>query len=152
MPCRGGVSRLSCWGGVSRLVLVDDLKRVVVDVLLVDEPHVLCRAVVALENLDVVFLYLARLLKRLLALVGDLSLEEAFPLAVSELYMIQRLKPTAEVGDQLGLGVEIEVFVALFAEKRDEPFFERGLALVEKRVLLLRLVASDDRVLVGLGD
>ena len=122
------------------------------DVLLVDEPYVLSRAVVALENLNIVVLYLARLFKRLFALVGDLGLEEALPFAVCELYMVQRLKSAAKVGDQLGLGVEIKVFVALFAEKRDEPFLERGFALVEKRVLLLRLVTSDDRILVGLGD
>ena len=122
------------------------------DVPLVDEPYVLRRTIVALENLNIVVLYLARLFKRLFALVGDLGLEEALPFAIGELYMVQCLKSTAKVGDQLDLSVETKVFVALLAEKRDEPFFERGFALVEKRVLLLWLVASDDRILVGLGN
>ena len=122
------------------------------DVLLVDEPYVLRRAVVALEYLDVVFLYLARLFKRLFALVGDLGLEEALPLAVGEGDAVQGLEPTAKVGDQLVLGMEVEIFISLFAEKRDEAFFERGFALVEKRVLLHRIVVADNGIFVGLGD
>ncbi len=122
------------------------------DVLLVDEPYVLGRAVVALEYLDVIFLYLARLLEGLLALVGDLGLEEALPLAVGEGDAVQGLEPPAKVGNQLGLGVEVEVFVALLAEKRDEAPLQSGLALVEKRILLHRLVTADNGVFVGLGD
>ena len=84
------------------LVLVDDLEPVVVDVGLVDQVDVLGRAVVALEDLDVVFLDAGGLLDDPVVLARDRLVEEPLPLGVGELDLVQRFELGAQVGLQRG--------------------------------------------------
>ena len=69
---------------IADLVLVDDLQAVVVDVLLVDQVDVLGAAVVALEDLNVVFLHARGLLDDAVVGARDLLGEEAIPFGVGE--------------------------------------------------------------------
>ena len=78
------VGALGAAVALADLVLVDDLQPVVVDVLLSISVDVLGRAVVALEDLDVVLLDAHRLLDDALVRAGDLLGEEPLPLGVGE--------------------------------------------------------------------
>ena len=68
---------------------------------LVDQRDVLGRAVVALEDLDVVLLDADGLLDDALVRAGDLLREEALPLGVGERDPVQRLELRPQVRDEL---------------------------------------------------
>ena len=146
IPASPGLSNLP------RLVLVDHLQIIVVDILLVDEPYVLYRAVVAGERLNVVLLYLARLLKRKLPFVGDVLGEKALPFALGKCDMVERLQPAAQIGDKIFLGMDLEILIPLLRQKRDKALLKLSLAFVCERIALLRLVTADNGILVGQGN
>lgn len=98
------------------LILVDDLETVVVDVLLVDEGDVLGGAIVPAEYLHEVLLDLPGLLDDVLVGVGNGILEELLPLAVRKLVIVQGLQLTAQIGDQVGLLVNLQIRIALLGE------------------------------------
>ena len=124
------------------LVLVDDLQAVVVDVRLVDQGDVLGRAVVAGEELDVVFLDADRLVDDALVRAGDLLAEEPVPLGVGECDAVERFELGAEVGDQVGFGGDRQVLVGLRLEQRDELAFQFGFGLVGGRIDLCAMCSA----------
>ena len=85
------------------LVLVDHLQVVIVDVRLIDEHHVLRRAVVTLQHLDMVLLDQDGFLDYPVIGPGNLLREEALPLVISERDRVQSFYLLAQVGDQLRL-------------------------------------------------
>lgn len=72
--------------------------------------------------------------------------EEPFPLAVSELVTVQGLQLTAQVGNEVGLLVDVQILIALLGEQMDEFPLQRRLALVAVRAVFHRLVGGDDGV------
>jgi hypothetical protein len=111
-------------------VLVDDLQAVVVDVLLVDQVDVLDRAVVALEYLDVVFLDARGLFDDAVVGAGNAGTEEALPLGVGELHLVELLQLAAQVGDQIAFRGDGQVFIGLHLQLLDEGLFQFGLGLI----------------------
>lgn len=132
--------------------LVDHLQVIVVDVLAVDQGDVLAGAVVADEHLHVVLLDFAGLLHDVLIRVGDGGREKALPLLVGEVVVVQLLQLDAQVGDQLLLGVDRLVLIALFGEQAHELPLQLRLGLVGFRAPGRGFVGSDDGVFAGLGD
>ncbi len=111
-------------------VLVDDLEAVVVDVLFINEGNVLAFAGISPEDLNIIFLDAAAFVLNLIVCDGNTRSEKPLPLAVSKGVVVQLFQLSAEVGDQLRLGMDREIFIALFAEEADKFFFQCGLALV----------------------
>ena len=95
---------------------------------------------------------LAGLFHDVLVGVGDGVGKEPLPLAVGERKVVHRLQLAAQVGDQVGLGVEGKVFVALPREQLDELLLQRRLALVAVGAVFHRLVGGHDGVFGGGGD
>ena len=73
-------------------VLVDDLKKVAVNVLLVNDCNVLCCPVITLENLHIIFLNLACLFYNSVFLTCNAGVEKSFPFRICELVRIQSFK------------------------------------------------------------
>jgi hypothetical protein len=133
-------------------VLIDDLQEVRVDVPLVDQRDVLGGAVVSLQDLHVVLLNAAGLFRDALVLIRQGILEEAFPFRIGEAVSVQLFQLRAQIGDEVGLRVDGQVFIALLAEQADEFLFQCSLALVALGTRLDRLVFRDDGVLRSFGD
>ncbi len=70
------------------------------DVCLVDQVDVLGRAVVALQDLNMVFLDARGLLQDAVIGAGDAGAEEPFPLGIGEADLVKPLQLPAQVGDQ----------------------------------------------------
>ena len=103
-------------------VLVDDLQAVLVDVFFVDQGDVFGAAVVPPQHLDEILLDLAGLFHNVFVGVGDGVDKELVPLAVGKGVVVQGLQLAAQVGDELRLGVDGQVGIALFGELPDEGF------------------------------
>ena len=100
------------------------------DVLFINEGNVLAFASVSPEDLDIIFLDTTAFILNLIVGDSNTGSEKPLPLAVRKGVVVQLLQLSAEVGDQLRLGMDREIFIALFAENADKFFFQRGLALV----------------------
>jgi hypothetical protein len=112
------------------LVLVDDLQGVVVDVGLVDQVDVLGSAVVALQDLNMVFLNARGFFQNAVVGAGDAGGEESFPLGIGECDLVELFQLTAQVGDQLGFRGDGQVVIGLKLQLLDEGLFQRGFALI----------------------
>ena len=73
-------------------ILVDDLQAVVVDVVLVDQPDILVGSIIPLQHLNVIALDTRGLLNDAIIGTCHVFLEEALPLAVGELDVIEKLQ------------------------------------------------------------
>ena len=129
-------------------VLVQDLQRVAVDVVAVEQHDVADRAVVEREVDDGRLLDAARLLHDAVGLGGHIRAEEPLPVRVGEGEAVQPLDAPAQVGDERGLVGDVGVLVALLAKLRDQLVLELGLGLVGGRVMRRRGRLGADR---GLG-
>ena len=112
------------------LILVDDLEAVVVDVLLVDEGDIFGGTIIPPEHLHKVLLNLLGLFHDMLVGVGDGVGEESLPLAVGKLVAVQGLQLTAQVGNEVGLLMDLQILIALLGEQVDELPLQSRLALV----------------------
>lgn len=131
---------------LTHLILVDDLKAVVVDVLFIDERDVLGGAVVPPEHLHKVLLDLPGLFLDMLVGVGDGVEEKTLPLTVGKLVVVQKLQLAAQIGDEVGLLVDLQILIALLGEQVDELPLQCRLTLVTVRAVFHRLVGGDDSV------
>ena len=124
------------------------------DLRLVEELHVLGRAVLAAEHLDEVLLDRLRLVLNRQPLVGEMRCEKAFPLTVGEGHAVEPLDLRTQVGDKLALGANRQIGVALLAEDRNEALLQRRLALVQKRIAVAfdGSIAPDDRITIRFGN
>ena len=84
--------------------------------------------------------------------VGDGVGKELVPLAVGKGVVVQGLQLAAQVGDELRLGVDGQVGIALPGELPDKGFLQLRLALVSVRAGGRGGVLSQDGVLGGGGD
>lgn len=137
---------------LAHLILVDDLETVVVDVLLVNERDIFGGAVVPPEHLYIVLLDLPGLLHDMLVGVGNGVEKELLPLAVAELVAVQGLQLAAQVSNEVGLLVDLQILIALLGEQRNKLPLQRRLALVAVRAFFHRLVGGDDGVFRCGGD
>ena len=113
-----------------RHILVDDLETVVVNVLLVNEPHIDGGAVVPRDGLDIILLNQRGLLLNAVVGVGDDAGEEMLPFPVAEAQVIQFLQLDAQVGDELPLALDGKILVGLRLELADERPLQLRLRLV----------------------
>ena len=100
------------------------------DVRLVEKRDVLGRAVIAPEGVDVVVLHAHGLLGRAVVRPDEILRQQARPLRVREGDAIQYLELSAEVCEQISLGVDREVLVRLASKQGDELVLEVGLGLI----------------------
>ena len=133
------------------LILVDDLKAVVVDVLLVDEGDVLGAAVVAREVQDAVFLHAPGLFLNAVLPVRKLLMEKARPLLIGKTEVVQKFELPAQVPDQRFFLMHGKILVPLRAELPDEFFFQRRFALVGVGTHGRRRVFGHHRAFRALG-
>ena len=129
-------------------ILVEHLNMVVVDVLLVDELHVLRAAVVAGDvddfgALDAFGLVLDAHLGR-----SNMLLKELFPLLVRKSQMVEPFHLLAQVGDELRLGGDFDIFVALLHKLLDEAGLQCRFALVAIVLARQRLVVRHHRAVL----
>ena len=123
-------------------ILVDDLDKIVVDILLVDEVDVPAFPVVPLQDLDVIFLYSGGLGYNIIVLVGNALVEEVLPFVVCEMVAVQLLKTCAEIGYEVRLRMDRQILISLLYQQPDELLLQLSLALVRlgraHRVLIFR--------------
>ena len=115
---------------LAHLILVDDLEPIVVDVLLVNEGDIFGGAVIPPQHLHKVLLDFPDLLHDVLVGVGDGIREEPLPLPIDELVVVESLQLAAQVGDEVGRLVDLQVLIALLGEQVNEFPLQGRLALV----------------------
>lgn len=126
-------------------VLIDDLKRVVVDIGLVEQVDIFDCPVVARQQLHMVFLNDGGLLYNSTVLVGKTTRKETRPLGIRKRIVVEFLQLTAQVGNQLRFGMNRQVIVCLFGQQFDKCPFEIGLRLVLFFRAVFCPVVTDDR-------
>ena len=135
------------------LELIDDLHPVIMDVLLVDEIDVFGGTIVPTENLHVVGLDFSGLLDDSIVAGRDTFLKEPFPLTIGKRVFIQKFELPPQVGNQLRLIVNREVFVPLQNQKTNELFFQFRLALERLGALGIgNVFGNDGAFIVGKDD
>ena len=87
-------------------ILIDDLKKVVMDVLLVDQGNVLGGTVITLQDLDKVLLDLPGLLNNMVIRICQGILKEPVPLGIGEGIAVQALQLLSEICNQLRLRMD----------------------------------------------
>ena len=117
-------------------ILVDYLKRIVVDIFFVDEIHVQKRPIVASEYLFMVFLNGAGFFHDALVGIAEVLFEKRLPLLVGELDLIEFFKLRTQVGYQVGFTLDRQIFVGLALKSLDEIGFHSRFALVLGRAVI----------------
>lgn len=126
-------------------VLIDDLKRVVMDIGLVEQVDIFDCPVVVCQQLHMVFLNDGGLFYDSAVLVGNTPRKEARPLLVGKGVAVEFFQLAAQVGDQLRFGMNRQVLVSLFGQQFDKRPFELGLRLILFLRAVLDLIVADDR-------
>ena len=137
---------------LAHLILVDNLETVVVDVLLVDEGDIFGGAVIPPQHLHKVLLDFSGLLHNVLVGVGDGIGEEPLPLPIGELVAVQSLQLAAQVGNEVGFLVDLQILIALLGKQLNEFPLQVRFALVGVRAVFYWLVRGDDGVFGCGGD
>lgn len=136
----------------SLLVLVEHLQTVVVDVFFIQQVDVFGRTAVLPQHLHMIELNPARLFQNAVVRACDAVLEKARPLAVRKGVVVQTLQLAAEVGDERGFVVDLQIFIPLRTQKPEELLLQRRLALIAVRPAGIRRVLGHDRAFRGGGD
>lgn len=134
------------------LVLVEHLQSIVVDVFFVQQVDVFGRAAVLPQHLHMVKLNAARLFQDAVVCARDAVLEKARPLAVGESVVVQTLQLAAEVGNERGFVVNLQIFIPLRIQKPQKFLLQRRLALIAVRPAGIRRVLRHDRAFRCGGD
>ena len=133
-------------------ILIDDLKKIVMDVLLVNQRDILGGAIIPLQDLDEIFLDFPGLLNNVVIRIRQGILEESIPFGISEGITIQNLQLLSEIRYHFSLRMDRKVFIALFREHTDKLPFQFSLTLIAVGPGLYRLIFRDNGVLCCLGD
>ena len=134
------------------LVLVEHLQAVVVDVLFVQQVDVFGRAAVLPQHLHMIELNPARLFQNPVVRARDAVLKKARPLAVRKNVVVQEFQLAAEVGNERGLVVDLQIFIPLRTQKPEKFLLQRRFALIAVRPAGIRRVLRHDRALGRSGD
>ena len=122
------------------------------DVFFVDQRDVFGASVVALQDLHVVILYLARFFRDALVCGGDILCEKPLPFVVGEGDVVQQLQMAAQVGDKPRFRLYLQPLIPLSAETVYEVSFQIGLALVIPAADSIGDVFGDDGGFARFGD
>ena len=125
-------------------VLVDDLQEVIMDIFLINDGDVLGRTIITLKNLNIILLNLTGLLHDSFIGIGNGVCEEAFPLILREVIIIQFFQLKAQIGNQIFFSMDLQIFISLFTEQAYEFLFQFRLRLVTVRTCLHRLIFCND--------
>ena len=136
----------------SLLVLVEHLQTVVVNVFFVQQVDVFGRAAVLPQYLHMIELNPARLFQNAVVRARDAVLKKARPLAVRESVVVQEFQLAAEVGDECGFVVDLQIFIPLRTQKPQKFLHQCRLALIAVRPAGIRRVLGHDRALGRGGD
>ena len=94
----------------------------------------------------------ARLFQNAVVRAHNAVFEKARPLAVRKGVVVQTLQLAAEVGDERGFVVDLQIFIPLRAQKPQKLLLQRRLALVAVRPAGIRRVLGHDCAFRGGGD
>ena len=134
------------------LVLVDDLKDIVVDALLVDQTDVLCLSVIEGDIEDFASLYGFGFVLYSLAWVSNLS-QQLFPFVVGKNNVVKFLQALTKILHQLFVGSQrLLILIALLLELGDKRQFQFILTLVAGAGTFRRLVFGHDGGVFQLGN
>ena len=125
-------------------ILVDNLQEVVMDIFLINDADVLGRTIITLKNLNIVLLNLTGLLYDSFIGIGNGICEEAFPLILREMIIVQFFQLKAQIGNQILFRMDMQIFISLFTEQAYEFLFQFSLRLVAVRTCLHRLIFCND--------
>ena len=128
-----------------RHILVDDLKRIVVDVDFIDKRDIDKRSVWACPSLDVVLLYGLGLLNYTHIGVTDKFIEEVRPFFIFENNIVEPFNLVTEVGNQLFFRGDCQIFVCLASEPFDEIAFHLCFTLILRGIVITRLELGNNR-------
>ena len=134
------------------LVLVEHLQAVVVDVLFVQQVDVFGRTAVLPQHLHMIELNPARLFQNAVVCARDAVFEKARPLAVRKGVVVQTLQLAAEVGDERGFVVDLQIFIPLRTQKPQKLLLQRRFALIAVRPAGIRRVLRHNRAFRRGGD
>ena len=124
-------------------ILIDDLQAVVMDILLVDQRNVLCRAVVTPQILNVVFLNRLGFFYDTLIGIGDIFRKKAFPFAFRECVAVEPFNLRTEIGNKVIFLVNRQIFIAQLNEPADKILFKLRFTLVRFGSAGFRCVLSN---------
>jgi len=133
-------------------VLIDDLQKIVMDILLIDQGDVLGGTVIPLQDLDEVLLDLPGLLDDMVIRIRQGILKEPVPLGIGEGIAVHGLQLLPEIRDQLCLRMDRKILIALFGKHTDEFPLQFSLTLIAVGPGLYRLIFRDNGVLRCLGN
>ena len=133
-------------------ILIDDLKKVVMDVLLINQGDVFGGTVITLQDLNKVFLNLPRLFNNMIVRVCQGIIKESVPFGIGKGITVQSLQFLSEIRDHLCLRMDRKIFIALFGEFADKIPLEISLTLITVRSGFYRLIFRDNGVLRSLGN
>lgn len=122
------------------LELVKHLEPVAVDMHLVDKTNVLRRAIVTIQDLNVVFLNQPGLILDARRRRGDDLMEEMRPLIIGELDIVQPFKLSAQVCDKLRLRMRGESFITLGFKDAQQFLLQIRFALIGGLTTVVGLV------------
>ena len=134
------------------LVLVEHLQTVVVDVLFVQQVDVFGCAAVLPQHLHMIELNPARLFQNAVVCARDAVLKKARPLAVRKGVVVQPLQLAAEVCNECGFVVDLQIFIPLRTQKSQKFLLQRSFALIAVRPAGIRGIFCHHRALAGGGD
>ena len=134
-----------------RFILIDDLQAVVVNALLVDQIDVFGRAVVTLEDLDMVFLNAGCLFYDAVIVSCNAGTEKVFPFRIGKGHAVEFFQLAAKVGDKFHLGRDGKVFVGLRLQLLNEGLFQRGFTLIGVVVVTFPHEFGNNRTLFKQG-
>ena len=97
-------------------VLIQHLQLVVVNIILVNQADILGSTVITAKHLHVILLYLARFLRDSFVRISKSFSEKAFPFTVCKGISVDFFELSAEVGNQLRFGMNMQILISLLGK------------------------------------
>ena len=133
-------------------ILIDDLKAVIVDALLINELDVFAFPIIPAEYLHIVLLNQTSLLENAGIGVCQHLVPEPLPFVVRKAIVVQLFQLRPQISNQVGLFMDGQALITQLAKQTDELLFQVCFALVRIRALGLRLVFGDNSAFAALGN
>ena len=132
-------------------ILIDDLKKVVMNILLINKSDIFRASIITLQHLNIIFLNLTGLFYDSFIPVGDGIFEKSIPFRFREMVTIQFLKLSTKIGKQIFFMMYCKIFVSLFREHTNKFFFQSCFRLIIAGACFYRLIFCNNCVLICFG-
>ena len=115
---------------ILRIVLIDNLQKIIVDILLVNQRDVLACAVITFQDFDSIFLKGFCFLNNALIGICDIFRKKAFSFAVCKGVAVEPFNLFAEVDNQIFLFMDSQILIAQFPQTADKFLFQFRFTLI----------------------